>query len=116
MKPSKKESADNLIAWHFQIEPDLLEVYRIVSDNEGAPEEPIKLLEINAATPASGTVDAFSFAPSAEHPYRTVVAEITPEEFERLKRNEIKLPAGWSLTNAEPKRRATHEQEEGARG
>jgi hypothetical protein len=105
MKPSKKEAADNLIDWHFQVEPELLEVYRIASDNEEAPEEPIKLLEINAATPASGSVDAFSFAPSADTPYRTVVAEITPEEFERLKRNEIKLPAGWSLAKAEPKKR-----------
>lgn len=105
MKPSKKEAAEKLIAWHFDVEPELLEVYRFVSDNEEAPEEPIKLLEINAATPPSGSVEVFSFAPSADTPYRTVVAEITPDEFERLKRNEMKLPAGWSLAKAEPKKR-----------
>jgi hypothetical protein len=47
----------------------------------------------------------FSFAPSIDNPYRTVVAEIMPEEFQRLKLNEIRLPAGWSLANAEPSKR-----------
>jgi hypothetical protein len=105
MSPSKKAAAEKLIAWHFEVEPDLVEVLHIISDNEDASDEPIKLLEINAATPPSGSVDPFSFAPSTETPYRTAVAEITPEEFERLKRDEIKLPAGWSLAKAEPKKR-----------
>lgn len=105
MKPSKKEAAQNLIRWHFQVEPHLIEVHRIIADNEDAPDEPIKLLEVNVATPPSGSVEAFSFAPSAETPFRTVIAEITPEEFERLKRNEIKLPPGWSLEKSEPTKR-----------
>jgi hypothetical protein len=105
MKPSKKEAADSLIDWHFHMEPELVEVYRFVSDNEDAPEEPIKLLEVNAATFASGSVDPFSFAPSTETPYRTVVAEITPEELERVRRNEIRLPSGWRLEKAERRKR-----------
>jgi hypothetical protein len=102
MKPSKKEAADKLIAWHFEVEPNLREVYRIISKDEDDPDEPIKLLEVNAATPPSGSVDAFTFAPSGDVPYRTVVAEITPEEFERLgKDKDLKLPSGWSLDQAE---------------
>ena len=105
MRPSKKDAAERLIAWHFEVEPERLEVFRIVSDDEDAPDEPIKLLEVNAATFASGSIEPFSFSPSADVPYRTVIAEITPDELERVRRNELPLPAGWSLEKAEAKQR-----------
>lgn len=105
MTTSKKEAAERLIAWHFEVEPELLEVFRIVSDDEEAQGEPIKLLEVNAATFATGSIEPFSFAPSDDVPYRTVIAEITPEELERVRRKEIALPPGWSLEKAEAKQR-----------
>jgi hypothetical protein len=104
MKP-KKEVADELIRWHFEVEPDLSMVFRIVSDNEDSLDEPIKLLEVNAATIATGSVEPFSFAPSKSVPYRTVIAEITPDELARVQSNEIKLPAGWSIDNVVPQKR-----------
>lgn len=109
MRPSKNDAAERLIAWHFKVEPKLLQVFRIVSDNEDAPDEPIKLLEVNAATFATGSVEPFSFSPSADVPYRTVVAEITPGELECVRRNELPLPAGWSLEKADAKQRPTSE-------
>ena len=33
--------------------------------------------------------------------FPTVIAEITPDEFERVRRAEIKLPEGWSLANVQ---------------
>jgi hypothetical protein len=98
MARTKDEAARELAEWHFGVEPDLKQVIRIVTDDEDAPNEPIKLLEVNAATVATGSVEAFAFAPSASVPFPTVIAEVTPEEYERIQRNEIKLPKGWSLT------------------
>jgi hypothetical protein len=101
MSQAKDEAARELADWHFGVEPDLQQVIRIVTDHEDEPNEPIKLLEVNAATVATGSVEPFAFAPSASVPFGTVIAEITPEEFERIGRDELKLPAGWSLGNAQ---------------
>jgi hypothetical protein len=99
--PTKDEVVTSLAAQHFRVEPDLSRVVRIVSANENAPDEPIKLLEVNAATVATGSVEAFGFAPTPAVPFATLIAEVTPEEYARIERNEIRLPEGWSLANAQ---------------
>jgi hypothetical protein len=43
----KDAAARRLIEWHFSVEPELREVYRIVTDNEESRDEPIRLLEVN---------------------------------------------------------------------
>jgi hypothetical protein len=101
MASTKDEAAKELADWHFGIEPELTRVIRFVADNEDAPGEPIKLLEVNAATVATGSVEPFAFAPSASVPFPTAIAEVTPEEFERIKRNELPLPRGWSLAKSQ---------------
>ena len=70
-------------------------------DNEGSQEEPIRLLEVNAATVPTGSVEPFTFSPTEEIPFRTVLAEITPEELELLRSNPEVLPRGWDLSRAE---------------
>jgi hypothetical protein len=101
MSRSKDDAARELATWHFGVEPDLARVVRIIADNEDEPGEPIKLLEVNAATVATGSVEPFAFAPSASIPFPTTIAEVTPEEFERIKRNELQLPLGWSLAKSQ---------------
>src|SRR4051812_22612625 len=98
---AKDAAASRLIQWHFRVEPELREVYRIVMDNEGSQEEPIRLLEVNAATVPTGSVEPFAFSPTEEIPFRTVIAEITPEELESVRSNPDALPEGWSLSRAE---------------
>lgn len=97
MALKKDEVARELVEGHFRVEPDLQQVIRIVADNEDEPNEPIKLLEVNAATVATGSVERYAFGPSASVPFPTVIAEVTPEEFDRISRHELKLPEGWSL-------------------
>ena len=99
--PTKDEIVTALAAQHFRVEPELSRVVRIVSANESALDEPIKLLEVNAATFPTGSVECFGFAPTRAVPYATLIAEVTPEEYARIERNEIRLPEGWSLTNAQ---------------
>jgi hypothetical protein len=99
--PTKDEVVTSLAAQHFRVEPDLSRVVRIVSPDENAPDEPIKLLEVNAATVATGSVEAFGFAPTPAVPFATLIAEVTPEEYARIEREELLLPEGWSLVNAQ---------------
>jgi hypothetical protein len=99
--PSKDQVARELIAEHFAIEPHLQAVYRIVAENEASATEPIKLLEVNAATVATGGVTPFEFAPTQDVPFPTVIAEVTPVEFAALQADESKLPKGWRLDRAQ---------------
>jgi hypothetical protein len=100
MARSKDEVTQELVDAHFRIEPALSHIYRIRSDREDDPREPIKLLEVNANTVATGSVDSFSFAPTKDTPSPTVIAEVTPEEFRQIQSGEIALPRGWSLQGA----------------
>lgn len=43
---NKDEAAQQLIEWHFRVEPFLREVFRMLAEDENAHGEPIKLLEI----------------------------------------------------------------------
>src|SRR5262249_43081684 len=97
---SKDQVAQELIAAHFAVEPFLQAVYRILADNEATPTEPIKLLEVNAATVATGGVTPFEFAPTQDVPFPTVIAEVTPSEFATLQADPSKLPPGWRLEHA----------------
>jgi hypothetical protein len=90
----------SLIAWHFQIEPEIGAIYRIISANEDAAGEPIKLLEVNGATVATGRVVPFAFGPAGDITYPSVVAEVTPAEMDAIRQHKIALPARWSLANA----------------
>jgi len=96
----KDKKARELVDWHFEVEPDLVEVYRIISDDEANPAEPIKLLEVNEATLPSDKVEAFGFAPAKDFPFRTVIAEVTPKELANLRARPELLPRGWSLDTA----------------
>jgi hypothetical protein len=99
MALTKDEAAKELADGHFGVEPYLERVIRILADNEDEPGEPIKLLEVNGATVATGSVEVFAFAPSKSIPFAITIAEVTPEEFERIGRKELPLPRGWSLEN-----------------
>jgi hypothetical protein len=59
----------------------------------------IRLLEINPVTIATGMVQSFYFAPSDELPYALILAEITPEEWQKVLDGEIALPEEWTLKN-----------------
>lgn len=56
---NKDEAAQQLIEWHFRVEPFLREVFRMLAEDENAQDEPIKLFEINETTVATGSVEPF---------------------------------------------------------
>lgn len=100
MEESKKDrAARELIEWHYEVEPDLELVYRVMAENEDDPDEPIKLVEINGAAVSTGRFSAFGFAPTKDFAYHTVIAELTRDELETLL-EQGKLPPGWDLDSA----------------
>jgi hypothetical protein len=94
---NKDKVAEELIDWHFRVDPETEVVYRILSPNEESAEEPIKLLEVSEATPDTGHVDAFVFGPTTDTPYSTMVAIVSGCEMELIENGRISLPDGWDL-------------------
>jgi hypothetical protein len=88
-------AAESLIQEHFELEPRLEQIIWINSDMTGE----IRLLEVNSETFPTGAVMSFYFPPDDEFPYVTKIAEITPEEWQKILRSEIPLPNGWTLAN-----------------
>lgn len=104
--PSKDEVARHLASQHYLYDPDLVGIIRIVCppERESNPEEPIKLLEVNPYTPPGGIVPTgFDPHPPSGVPYATVLVEVTPDEYERVKSGELPLPPPWSLGEELPR-------------
>lgn len=88
----KDEKARELVEWHFEVEPDLVEVCRIISDDEANPAEPIKLLEVNEATLPS---DRARFGPTREQRRRQHAPDHATEAAPRLRTSAPAIVSGW---------------------
>src|SRR5437870_1111866 len=97
---TKDEIAKTLADIHYTVEDGMTHIYRLTSPNgnDTTPQEPIKLLEFTTDTIAAGIMPLnFGKYPEKGIDYPTVIIEITPEEFEQIRANELKLPHGWAL-------------------
>jgi len=91
---------------HYEIEEGLTQIFRIIDTTEDADTggTPIKLLEVNSNTSESGIMPLhFGPTPASGIPYASVIIEVSPNEFEKLRTNELKLPDGWSIGEELPK-------------
>jgi hypothetical protein len=96
----KDEVAKNLAHKHYEIEPGITRIFKLLDkpELEGLSSTPIKLLEINVDTAPSGIMPLyFGPVPSSGIPYPSVIVEVTPDEFERIKVKELELPNGWAI-------------------
>ncbi len=103
---TKDQEARKLAALHYEIEPDMMQIFRLSAgaEAEAKPEEPIKLLEVNQGTVATGIMPLkFDPLPSRDIHYATVIVEITPEEFAKLQARELTLPHGWVVGDLLPR-------------
>jgi hypothetical protein len=101
----KSTVAKELALKHFQIEPGLTRVIRCSgsADVEFAPTEPIKLLEVNQFTVASGVLPLhFGSVPASGINFPSIIIEVTPEEFDKIKANQLPLPKGWTFEDELP--------------
>ena len=98
--------ARELARKHYEVEAGLTRVFLIAdqAQPEGVRSEPIKLLEVNADTVASGIMPLhFGPAPASGIPYPSIIIEVTPEEFDKIHSNEMKLPEGWKIGEELPR-------------
>lgn len=96
---SKDAVAARLAQSHYRVDPSITRIVRIVAPGrEDDAAEPIKLLEVNAQTPANGIVPV-GFGPHAASGvyYPSVIVEVRPEEFEQIQRGNLPLPGVWEL-------------------
>jgi hypothetical protein len=90
----------------YEIEDGLVHIFRITDSGaaELGEDEPIKLLEVNANTPETGIMPLyFGPGPASGIPYPLVIIEVSPNEFEKIKSNELKLPEGWTVGEEIPR-------------
>lgn len=96
----KAKVAETLAKKHFKIEPGITQIFTIWEQPrfEALPSTPIKLLEVNRHTIASGIQPlGFDPIPSAGIPYPCVIVQVTPEEFQRIQSQQLPLPPGWRI-------------------
>ena len=97
---SRDEQAQALAAAHYRIEAGITGIYRLLAGTEveSRPGEPIKLLEVNHDTIATGIMPLeFAPVPDQGWPFTTVIVEVTPAEFEDICHRALALPSGWQL-------------------
>lgn len=92
----KDQIARTLADAHRRVEPGIMRIFRITTPSEENPAEPVKLLEVNPATPPSGIVPV-AFGASASVPFASIVVEVTPDEFEQLRTGSLSLPSPWVI-------------------
>jgi hypothetical protein len=100
------EAAENLARKHYEIEAGVTQIFRITDrvDATVVRAAPIKLLEVNENTPETGVMPLhFGPAPASGIPYASIIIEVSPSEFEKIRSNELKLPEGWSIGAELPK-------------
>jgi hypothetical protein len=98
--------ARELARKHYEVEAGLTQVFLITdrAQAEVVRSEPIKLLEVNANTVASGIMPLhFGPAPGSGIPYPSIIIEVTPDEFDKIQSNEMKLPEGWKIGEELPR-------------
>ena len=101
----KNEVARRLAESHYRTDVSTVCIYRLESDpqREASPDEPIKLLEVNEATIASGILPLqFDAHPERGIDYPCVIVEVTPEEYEEIKHDRLKLPYSWQIGETLP--------------
>ena len=95
---TKEEAAAEIAEFTYLVDEETRAICRAFAADEDAPEEPLKLLKVNADTPPMGILP-LHFPPKVSEgmafSYELVV--ITPAEFDDLQMGRLTLPDGWQL-------------------
>jgi hypothetical protein len=100
---TKRDVAKRLAGLHFMVEDGLVKIFRIVTPDEKTNDS-IVLLEVNKDTVAAGIMPLkFDAVPARGIPYSSVIVEVTPEEFKKIKASKLPLPTGWQFGEEIPR-------------
>ena len=100
----KSLAAKRLAEKHYEVEDGLMQIFRLTGKAEASRTEPIKLLEVNENTVSSGVMPLhFGAAPASGIAFPSIIVEVTPDEFTKIKAHELKLPKDWEIGEELPK-------------
>jgi len=94
---------DSLAKWyaqqHLKTDPGLTRVCFLPTES---PLNEIRFVEVNKliASRMDDSLEAVDFGVDVgadAPPYKLLVLDVTPEQWKRIKRGELQLPAGWTL-------------------
>lgn len=103
---AKVAAAEELAKRHYEIEEGLMRIFRLTgkTEVEANRTEPIKLLEVNENTVPAGVMPLyFGPVPDIGIAFPSIIIEVTPDEFTKIKSHELKLPKGWEIGEELPK-------------
>ncbi len=106
MDRSKEAVVQRVAEAHYELEPGMQRIVRLegTSQEETDPKEPVKLLEVNEDTVPAGIRPLFFGAhPASGVFYPIVIIELTPAEFEEVRRDPSRLPNRWRLGREIPR-------------
>lgn len=86
-----------LASLHFKTEDTIEQIVWFTRGDDTV----IRLIEINRTALPTGKVEVFSFAPSADIPFPTLIADVTPNEWQEIRSGHIPLPESWDLASAQ---------------
>ena len=94
----KEKMVSMLVSEHFSGEASL---QLIVWLRGNEPQDEIRLLHIDECTiPSPDEVQSFRFAPTPDVPYAVRLAQVTPDEWDRICSKNLNLPCGWILDSS----------------
>ncbi len=79
-------------------------IEKVVYLPTGSPVDEIRLLEVNRLLnpPEPDAVEPLDFSPDSDPPFRVYVADITADQWERIKQSpESLLPKGWDVRGSQ---------------
>lgn len=96
---------DDLARWyatqHLRTDPGIREVHYL---KHSSPDREIRLLEVNdmMVQQADEALEPLDFGVDTDSPtaHKLLVMDVTPAQWERIKRQELPLPQGWTLDGA----------------
>jgi hypothetical protein len=105
---------DSMARWyadrHLKTDPGILEIHYLPAN---APDREVRLLEVNSliATRTEDPIQPIDFGVDigAASGHTLLVADVTPEQWSRIKQGRLELPDGWSLKESKAFRRTSHE-------
>ncbi len=82
---TKLETAHTIARWHYDVEPEMRQIYLLEPVDEDNPREPIKLLEVLEGAIERG-IEPVSFPanPGLGIPFSSMIVEVSPSEFKRI--------------------------------
>lgn len=107
---TKDEEAVWLAQKHYEVESGLNQIFRVTAtpEVEISSTEPIKLLEVNENTVPSGIMPIqFGPSPATGLHYSSIILEVTPDEYQKIQTEELRLPDGWQVGELIPRPAAT---------